>query len=107
MKTAIIDVLNEKIIITERGQPREITIGEGIITRLAAKALNGDVRSAHLLMDKWISFSPEVIEPQDNPVLNITLNGVRVPDSFAIRDGNLLPDGQDETDDDSDDGSNQ
>ncbi|HUK10123.1 MAG TPA: DUF5681 domain-containing protein [Stellaceae bacterium] len=50
IKTILNEVLDRKIRVVEAGASRRVTIREVIITRLAAKAANGDIAALSLLL---------------------------------------------------------
>jgi hypothetical protein len=109
MQTSMDKVMNRKISVTEQGIERTITVAEAILTRLASDALKRDVRAAKLLFDKWMALNPVSENEKDAPELNLILNGIKMPASFAARDKNIqqLNDESKDEDQEEDDSSNK
>ena len=51
-KAFLAKIMNERITIREDGRPHKVTKGEALFRSQMAKAINGDVRSARLIMDE-------------------------------------------------------
>lgn len=59
LKTDLLEELSEKIPITERGKQRKVSKQRAMIKALMANAVQGDTKSANVLLNMLLKFVPQ------------------------------------------------
>lgn len=78
------DVLEQTVVITEKGQSRRVKFPEALVLQIMANALNGSVRDQIAILKAIHEYAPELLKETDVPS-SITVNYV-LPDGKTMED---------------------